>query len=383
LKSFFQVLWNLSYTSFPLTVFQTSQELFSNKSDWVMGYFPIVSVIFAHARVEWLVRGIFIAFCGYFILNAIPRIRFGKFFCWSLIAVLLIFLPHVPMALSEKYIFYVIQTGMIGYVTTYFSLFGTVLLIALVLRFIMSLVSHQAILKKAVAALLVLGFFICSVLTDFSNSAIARDIRGANIRFFAVDELIKSEEFRSIPPASTFFARELYTNPFYSAGGLTEQSFNWSDYIRAKTGVSQQIFRGEKELVDFSKKYQVPFYYLTMRQALKTEELFLVLAKVEKCEASDTAISTVSNRVFIVYYSMYKTFSISFKRKGDPRMEKFPIQINYINDEFVPADKVEFTIYNTHKEQPATMFSIETDSIDLNSILISDMVNPENKVFYL
>ena len=60
-----------------------------------------------------------------------------------------------------------------------------------------------------------------------------------------------------------------------------------------------------------------------------------------------------------------------------------PLKINHIHGEIPAGEMVQITIYNTKKGNKTTSFSIEFPGIDLNSIVISNLVNRENKVFYL
>ena len=85
----------------------------------------------------------------------------------------------------------------------------------------------------------------------------------------------------------------------------------------------------------------------------------------------------------VVYNSRCKYFSVSFKRINASATDKEKIKISHINDAVDPGNYVEFSIYNTKQNKPATIFTIEVPGIDIRSIRISDMVNSESKVFYL
>ncbi|MEI7983124.1 MAG: hypothetical protein WCI71_15850, partial [Bacteroidota bacterium] len=382
-SSFFTVIWRLAYSSFPLTVYETSHNIFWDKSEMVTGYSPVLLNLLLRARVEWIVKGILVSWVGYKLLDSVPPIKLRTLFAGFGISVLLIFMPHIPLALTEKYTFCVENGDMIGYVTTFFSLFGTLLLITILLTYLVNLFNFNLTVKRVVIAVMVLGFYICSILTDFSNYYIAKDIRRANLRLYAVDELIKTDEFKSIPPNSPFYARDMYNNPSYSAASLTEQMFNWFEYLEAKTGVYYPLGREAKIFLDYSKNLsQVP-YFLTMRQAEKSEDVSLVMAQMKPLQPQDSVVNHFADRALILYYSNYKYFTVSFRIKGDPPGINIPIRVNQIVDQ-LPFDKtVEFTIYDTKKGHAATSFIVQIPGIDLNSILISNMVKSENKIFYL
>ena len=97
LLSFFKVLWSLSYSSFPLAVYETSKNIFWDKSELVGGFSPVLLRLIVNARVEWIVKGVVVAFCGYKLLNVFPGIRVRTLLAISAMAILLIFIPHIPL----------------------------------------------------------------------------------------------------------------------------------------------------------------------------------------------------------------------------------------------------------------------------------------------
>jgi len=381
--SVLRVMWRLAYSSFPLTVYETSHYLFWDKSEILTGYSPVVLNLILGAKAEWLVKGVLVAFLGFKFLEALPRVANKVLLYLAAVAILLIFLPNLPLALTEKYRFCIEDGDMIGYVTTFFSFFGTLFFMSLIFTWVINLFNFNKVIKKIVAGLFVLGFFLCSVITDYSNYYIAKDIRSANLRLFAIDELLKTNEFQSIPPGSPFFAREMYTNPSYCAAGLTEQDFNWFEYFEAKTGSVYPVHREYPEFLDRSKKIsQVP-YFLTMRQTEKSEDIVLVMASIGSIQPQDSMVNHYADKALVGYYSMYKTFTISFRVKQPLTKPSIPIRINHIEVDFPPEEMLEFTIFDTRKGNAATFFTIQYPGIDLNSIMISNMWNRENKIFYL
>lgn len=383
LVTFFQVIWKLSVSAFPMTIYETTHNLFHDKSELVNGYSPVLLNLFLSAQVEWIVKGILVSFIGYKLLLALPVLKFKWLLVSALMSVLLVFMPHIPLALTEKYTFYALHGNMLGYVTTFFSSFGAMLLIILLLNFLINLFNFNRLLKQTLTVLFVFGFFLCSLLTDFSNHAVAKDIRSANLRFNAIDELLKTDEFKSVPVGSPFYGRDLWDNPSYSAASLTEQGFNWFEYFEAKTGKVYPVGREDTIFLAYSKRVpQVP-WYIAMRQAEKSEDISLVLARMAPLQPLDSVVNHFADRATVLYYSPYKIFTLIFRVKQDVAGTNIPIRVNHIAAD-VPCEKtVEITIYNTKKSQPATIFTLQIPGIDLNSVMISNMINRGNRCFYL
>ena len=247
----------------------------------------------------------------------------------------------------------------------------------------MNLFNKYVYIKKAVSIIIAFGIFICSVLTDYSNHAVEKDIRSANLRFQAVDELIRSDAFLSIPEGSDFLAGDLYNNPYNSARNLTEQSFDWAYYIGIKTGISHRVIKNEKDYIFSLRDTTKQSYYVMMQQALKDDDISMVMARVGPAAKEDTVVSTIVNHAWVLYYSKYKIFSVCFSCNTSSPVQKIPFKINHLSDTIQPGKNIEVTIYNTQRYNAATIFSIKAESIDLKSIRISNLVNPASRIFYL
>ena len=383
--SFFTVLWKLSYTAFPLTEYDSDlmQDFFRYKSEMIEGYRNIVPYLFFNAPVAWIVKSVLIFIMSYFMLIRIPRVPYKVLLTGLLLAILITFIPHIPLALTQKYTFYVMTQGMLGYTTTFFSLFGVVLFLAVLSALVLNITNSYTIFRHGLALVLSAGFVLCAFLTDFSNYYVTQDVHQANVRMRIVDEMIKSDQFKYIPQNSNMYSAELWNNPYYMAGGLTGQGFQWTYYILCKSGISQFMIRDDKEFLKAIKNDSTPGFNVIYKQAKKSDNALLVLAQLDVPGVNDTAISNISNKVLVVYYSKCKFFSISFKRRDASATEQTKIKVNYIHDEIDPGNFVEFSIYNTKMNEAATIFTIELPSIDIRSIRISDLVSPESKVFYL
>ena len=381
-SSFFHVLWSLSYTSFPLTVFKLSGTLFTEKSGLVHGYSPVVLQLILNARVEWIVKGLLVSISGFLLMMSIMKPG-TKFLLRGIFAsILLIFAPHIPLALTTKYVYYT-TVGMLGYVTTFFSLFGVMLLITLLVNFFIALVNFNFIVKKIAGIALMVVLFSISVMTDFSNYHIARDTHCANIRFYAVDELVKSEQFREIPEGSKFYANDLYINASHTARNLTEQSFSWSQYIYEKIKTNYDMIQEEKAFRESASDTTKELYYINMKQAFKTDDLSIALGQIDHSAFKDSIIGASVNRALITYYSTYKYFTISFRCNPASSKDKIPLKINHLSDTIQAGTTITFSIFNTKQFQPATIFTIEAEAIDLKSVIISNMINPESRIIYL
>lgn len=383
LNSFFTVLWRLSYTAFPLTVYDTTKDVFSNKSELLEGYRNVVPYLFAHARVEWIVKAILVFGVGYYILIRIPQTAWRTILFGVLLSAMLTFFPHIPLALTVKYIFYTTTQNMLGYVTTFFSLFGVLLFLAMSTAVVLNFSGTFTLLRHVTALVVSVAFVFCSFLTDFSNYYVTRDVDRASTRLYVVDELVKSEQFKAIPANSNMYGADLWNNPSTQASGLTVQNFEWSYYIAAKSGISQFILYSDSVFLSKTRQSNDPGYRIIYHQANKSDDALLVLARLGQTGENNTKVDSVSSKILVVYYSTDKYFSVSFKKQPSLSEERTGIRINHINDETGPGEFAEFAIYNTNVHARATIFTIEGPPMVIQSIHISTLVNRNLKIYYL
>lgn len=377
---FFNTLWNLSYASYPLTMFEENRQLLIMKSELVSGHSLIVLNIILNARIEWIIKGICVALTGFILLSGICRFSYKTLLAGSGLAVLLIFLPQIPLALTVKYIAHV-EEGMKGYIPTFFSMFGIALLICLLLGYLINLLNNNRFIKTSVIFIFVSGLFVLSILTDLNNYMVAKDTRRANLRLYAMDELLKTPTFQLIPSRSTLYTKNLYQNASLQASGLTEQGFNWDKYIYARTGFSHHVFRTFQDIPVLPPSQKNPIYSIASQQAAKSEEILLVLTKLPHKTRKEDQPAQFVDKVWLLYYSAYKIFSVSFRTRDESIDGNTLI---YVNNRYLmvrPGRSIELTIRNPQKTQPATFFTIQATGIDLKSIRISDIVGKECPVF--
>lgn len=383
-SSFFLVIWRLAYTSIPLTVFETNWDLFNAKSELISGFRPIVMDIIVHARVEWLVKGILVVVVGYMILDRLQQIRIYSLLFMVLLSILLIFFPQIPLALSEKYNYFVlVQSDMIGYIPTFFSLFGTVLLITTLFSLFINLLKVNPIAHKGFSVMAVVGLFICSVLTDFTNHTIAKDIRSSNLRLQVMDSYIHSDAFQKLPFNACFYGPDMYETPSYCARSITEQNFSYGDFMKLRGGTRHPFYKNAEEFEQACRQDQLSAYSCTMKQAIKSEDIMMVVARLNPADSAQTLDFTRSDSIVVIYYSPYKIFTVRFNCVPSRIASGIPLMINHIHEEIPFGSSIEFTLSNTQRNQDATVFTLRAAHIDIGSILISNIINPANRIIYL
>jgi hypothetical protein len=383
LKSLFNVLWGLSYTAVPLTVYDSTHHLFKDTSQLIGGYMNVVPYLFANARVEWIIKAILVFSMSYYLIIRIPKTAPAIVLSGIPVALMLIFLPHLPLAITEKYIYYVTSQEMRGYVTTFFSLFGVVMLLTLLTGLLSNLTAVFSLLRHITALALSVSFVFCSFLTDFSNYYITRDIDKSSTRLYAVDELLISDKFKAIPQKSNMYGAELWNNISTQAYNLTAQNFQWSDYIIAKSGIYQYVYSGDQAFLKKAKETQEPCYRILFRQSLKSDDALLAVAELKKPGENEIKVDSVSGKIIIEYYSTHKYFTVSFKKQPSPDGTNVRFKVNHINGETGPGEYASFIIFNTNRNERATIFTLEGLPVIINSIQISTENPAGLEIFYL
>ena len=315
------------------------------------------------AKPAWYFKAIIVSVLAfYFIKNSNFRIK-KRFYLVVLLSILFIYLPHLPLALSQKYSTNYYASN---YVTTYFSYIS----ICLLLGFIFS-VSNQiskSIIRKAANIFIVIILAMGSLMCDYSNWHSAKDLQIPLNTFNCIDEFIETETFMSIPEEAFIYAPNLFNNSSKLSWAYLHI---WSDYVKAKTG-KKVIFSNDKiEFVKKNNNEEKPTYYLNFGSDRKSVDRYIGFARISNNQLFDSVDSKIySDSLTLYYYSTYKDFAFNFAVENKIDSLK---TIN-INDSTIQITNSHVNLrcrYKNHNEYFKPIHII-SKNIDVQSVTVSN-----------
>jgi len=202
-------------------------------------------------KVAWVAKSVIAAFLTQYLLRSLTRkdLQQIALFPALMVGCYLTFAPGIPVSLVQKYQDWV-QLGVLGYINTYFSLYGAVFLALVFL--IYSMVSLTAmmpggrlrLLRAAAILAISCGIAAISLVVDYSNNSFTMRQLQSGHKWKSVDLFLQSKDFKEIPASSVIYAPGL----FCAIGPMTVFPPYWTDYFAYKTGGTYNIL-DEKALI--------------------------------------------------------------------------------------------------------------------------------------
>jgi hypothetical protein len=250
-------------------------------TDFYMGWgtFRVTAQdLFAVVDMGWLAKALIAGYLTLMLtLRREPFVqRRGVLLC---IAVVLIALTNLPLAVTAKYQSWAIDNYQHGYLTSYFVLFGVVILIAVVFEGAVSWVSRRSLrLGHAVAGLLAALVFAVCYATDVVNAHVTHTERQMYDKWRTVDQWIASPAFQEMPEGSLILAPTLFDH--YS-GTLTVFDDYWTRYASVQGKKRVELFRERDAWLARAAESSSDerLFFLELRQERRGDASYLVFSR--------------------------------------------------------------------------------------------------------
>lgn len=316
-KNFFTILFKSNISVSPAGMYCTHQYLFGNLSFLLSGHINNFGYILRNADAVAVVNALIQ--CMLFLLFFVRMkydISWKKIIIGVILALFLALSSHILIGIAEKYnsSWY---AWMQGYVTSYYAYFGIMLVYGLLCYALVKLCRKNKILKWTAIASLTMILFGYSIITNYANHHLARDLRHVQNRFFMMDEMLKTGEFEAIPDESAIYAPDLHKTVSSLGGGVSGTNLDWSDYIYYKSGKKLNVFIHENQFCDFVTQHpDKEIYTIEKVEAFKTNDILMVISHIHKKWEKENIPFDItqmfSNDINMYYYSPVKDFTFGF-----------------------------------------------------------------------
>lgn len=331
-----RVMWQYSVSTFPTYFFFKDFESVGAAFDGFQQAGLAITDVMRQCRTDWLVKAILVFYTTWILLRQ-KEMRFTRslFFLLAGSGGLLMLLPVLLPALTPKYQEWVVN-GSLAYVPSFFSFFGTMLLMGACIWFVNQKVRRMRIFGTICAFIISLFIVTAGILTDYYNHYITRDQELAQLKWDAFDLFLQSDEFAGIREGSVIYAPSLWD----SRGILASEDGYWSRYVDVKTGKRVWVIhsRGHLESLveslaksgwtDADKPHD--YYYLRYYQEKNAKNQFLVFALLGRNEPGVfEPVLLESDQAVVFKYGAHQDVSvIGTFGHGGGRREPVTLHIN-------------------------------------------------------
>ena len=317
LANFYAILKNCTLYTLPCKEFKlwNVQELMYENSPALTGHSNNLFFVLTHAPAVAYVNALLQ--CG--ILWLIIRKADLKRISWSAIiggiavALVFAFSAHILIAISEKYNSEW-ALWMQAYVTSFFSYFGIMLTIALVVAATLKIFAQKHI-RPVVCAIWCVLMFVGSVVNYYTNDLVGREWEKSQNRVTMLHLLGEKGYLDSIPENATLYDESLYNTSKYG-NSICLGSDDFEKLFSRIAGRQLEYARTQKELI--SKASTIgnrPLYFIQATETKKNGELLMAFSRITTLDTADV-LNAAADEADIIYYSPTKDYLLFYNVRG-------------------------------------------------------------------
>lgn len=287
---------------------------------------------------------------------------------FSLLGVLLYYLPLLPLAFSSKYY----KQGIENYTPTFLSYFGVLMIIASIVFSLANLVRKTPTLKTIYSIIIGVLVFVVSLLTNHTNTVISRDLEASNHRFSLVENIYTSNSVSTNIPICLEGA-----SATTSAMGsyLLGQEFTWNKFISRTTQLDINAYDNYNDFYNTYKDSDSILYISFFSQSIKTNDAMLLFAKIRGKDLMESINDNVSDDIVLSYLSSYKSFNLSLISQSNDSVYLNNSSLNKIKN-YNSANILSSSLRNK-----TTILEIKGRDIIISSIKISNILYDDKNIY--
>lgn len=365
-QRFMQTIGNMAFYSLPLTSLYDYRFFLTDFSLAKTQTFEIWKLVFTESGIDAYIKGFMVVILVWW-MNKLDRIylKRGALIGIFFITILFIFLPHLPLSLSEKY------TSSIQniYVTTYFSFFAVVVLCVTLYLILKRYSQKWRWLNWTFITLSSIFLFVTTLSIQYTNQRVTDDLMVAQNRLQIMESMLK-ELF--IESGSPVYVADLHQSTSYFSKPITRQGNPFSSFAKERNGLEIQQYLSYEEFYEqYSDSVRV-VYTLYFSQASKTGDCYMAILRTRGDQLEKEITQNSGDSLWVGYYSPYKKFGVGIATKTNQ-------QIFIHESPMHPFGSYHIQNLNFLNRPKVCIFKIKGEGVYPNSITISNQLFPHYK----
>lgn len=326
LKLTIRVIYELSCSAFPFA----SLRLFFNPEKYavVSAEYAISTLgLIKGMQIEWLIKAL-VSFCLiFFLLKKLTRVQVKNNLLWYALGLffIFIFLPNILLGFTPKYKNWILN-GVDSYVYTYYSLFGFVGFVSILVLLGLNTTKNRSSLSICYSLVMAFSFSFLAFVVEVSNSFYFKDQRLSHSRWVIVSKFLNSSCFKTLNNGDFIYGPSLFTS---TRGIAAINSEYWSDYIFYKTKKKIKVISSADELKNTNVS-NFKLYYMKFFQEPVSYNQILIYSEIKDPYSLIDGIA--ASHEFVIYsLSKNKRMTMlgSWRNK---KASQFDLEINGIAD---------------------------------------------------
>lgn len=369
MANFFTVLNNLTFYNLPGKVytFGETKTLIVENSQLVCGHKNTVWFILTHAPALAYINALVQCAILWFLAKKayLDRVSWKATIIGFFTALIYALSANILVAITEKYNSEWAEWMMV-YVTSFFSYFGIMLAIALVITATLK-IFRSPILQKVICGLWCVALFGFSLVNYYTYDHLGRAWGKSQNRVTMLHLIEKRGGFNKIPENALIYDEQLLHTSNHSFS-ICGETYNFEKYImRCAHDKKFHFAQTTKELLQQAAKYpDAPIYFIQATESQKQGELMMVFSHISSLDTSNISLST-ADMADVFYYSPTKDYVLLYG----------------INAQTDSAKLKTSTVISCNKQRKVTWITLEENGLNPLGFSISHLGIPTNDTLLL
>jgi hypothetical protein len=367
-------LWGVLKTAFAMSSFSIPFKSYLQTGHILINRSMSIDGVFSLLRIDLLLifQGLIVCIIAFYVMQKYKAIKYIHLL-WGFIAgVAFIFLPTIIISFTNRYYL----SNLNNHVPTFYSYFGYILCIVMIIAAILNLVSFSKKLRIGFQITVTLLLFVVCILTQSMNKAICEDLQLSNFRFEMVEEVIEDSKLIDYTTKTPICFEEAGYTSSTIAKWTTWQYFSWQYYFIKVTSKVNNFFNLYEDLYTKYHNLDTLTWVCFFRQTYKTQDALMYFSSQKGSSLPPKQKDILSNKIVALYHSPIKTFNVSIvtlSQDDTVYLNNMPMNKigNYhnLNISFVPL-----------KNKNSSSFSIRGNNLVAQTLTISNI--PSSNEFH-
>ena len=276
----------------------------------------------------------------------------------SLTALIFAFSAHILIAITEKYNADW-ANWMEVYVTSIYSYFGVMLIIAFLIVASLKIFSSDAA-RKIIAMVWCILLFCFSVVNYYTNDHLGREWKKSQNRITMLQLIAEDNFFGNIPENALIYDEQLHQTSTHSAS-ICNQTNDFENLIRRLANYKCYYFAQTQDGLRQELLYHpdAPVYFIQAAESSKYGELMMVFSHITQIDTNNP-LQSVADKADIFYYSPTKDYVLMYE----------------LNAHTDSARTKTANIFSWDKQRKITHVGLQQDGLNPLGFNISNLIIP-------
>lgn len=312
-SNFFNIIYRCTIYTVPGVIFGINKIkiLVAENSLLMSGHYDSFWFVVTHSSIVAYLSALLQ--CGIFWFLA-KKASFKKLSVLDIVlgivaALVFAFSANILIAISEKYNSDSVANWLEAYVTSFFSYFGVMLALTLLVVLTLKPVTKKVV-RGFVCAVWMALLFVFSLNTYYTNEHLGRELRKSQNRVTVLNLLSDENFFEKIPENSLIYTEPLHKTSYVGAT-ICSGSYDFENMISRIAGKKLHYSQTWDDLQSVAKANpERPVYFIQTSESKKYGELLMAFSHITRL--GDNVANSMADHADVFYYSPTKDYTLFY-----------------------------------------------------------------------